>query len=46
MGFCLASLWSLGIPQEKPVYGVFAVVLAAGTLLLTMTDTRNDKRFC
>ena len=42
-GFCLMSLWSLGILQEKPLYGVFAVLLAAGTLLLALADTKNDK---
>lgn len=33
-GYCLVSLWSLKILQTVPIYGVFAAVLAVGTLLL------------
>ena len=32
--YCLASLFSLGILQAVPWYGVLAVLLAAGTMLL------------
>ena len=32
--YCMVSLWSLKILQTVPIYGVFAAVLAVGTLLL------------
>ena len=35
-GYCLAALWSLEIPQTVPWYGALGVILAAGTLLLSM----------
>lgn len=35
-GYCLAALWSLKIPQTVPWYGILGVILAAGTLLLSM----------
>ena len=35
-GYCLAALWSLKIPQTVPWYGALGVILAAGTLLLSM----------
>lgn len=40
-GYCLAALWSLKIPQTVPWYGVLAVLLAAGTLLLSLADRKN-----
>ena len=33
-GYCLISLFSLGILQAVPIYGVFTAALAVGTLLL------------
>lgn len=33
-GYCLAALFSLGILQAVPCYGVLAMILTAGTLLL------------
>ena len=33
-GYCLMSLWSLEILQAVPWYGIIAVLLTAGTLLL------------
>ena len=35
-GYCLAALWSLKIPQTVPLYGALGIILAAGTLLLSM----------
>ena len=35
-GYCLAALWSLKIPQTVPWYGALGVILAAGTLLLSI----------
>ena len=35
-GYCLAALWSLEIPQSVPWYGALGIILAAGTLLLSM----------
>ena len=35
-GYCLAALWSLKIPQTVPWYGILGVILAAGTLLLSI----------
>ena len=35
-GYCLAALWSLKIPQTVPWYGALGIILAAGTLLLSM----------
>ena len=35
-GYCLAALWSLEIPQTVPWYGALGIILAAGTLLLSM----------
>ncbi len=43
-GYCLAGLLSLGILQAVPWYGVFAVILAAGTLLLTMIIQGSKRR--
>ena len=40
-GYCLAGLLSLGILQAVPWYGVFAVILAAGTLLLGSLGSRQ-----
>ena len=40
-GYCLAGLLSLGILQAVPWYGVFAVILAAGTLLLGSLGNRQ-----
>ena len=43
-GYCLAGLISLGILQAVPWYGVFAVILAAGTLLLgTLGSSQKGK---
>ena len=36
-GYCLVSLLSLGVLQTVPWYGVLAVLLAAGTVLLSLT---------
>ena len=36
-GYCLVSLFSLGVLQTVPWYGVLAVLLAAGTVLLSLT---------
>ena len=35
-GYCLIALFSLGIHREVPWYGVLAVLLAAGTILLSL----------
>ena len=35
-GYCLAALWSLKIPQTVPWNGALGVILAAGTLLLSI----------
>ncbi len=40
-GYCLAALWSLGILQAVPLYGIIALALSAGTLLLSVS-VRND----
>lgn len=40
-GYCLMSLWSLKILQTVPWYGIIAVLLAAGTLLLCVVNNRN-----
>ena len=40
-GYCLTGLLSLGILQAVPWYGVFAVILAAGTLLLGSLGSRQ-----
>ena len=42
-GYCLAALWSLGILQAVPWYGFFAVLLAAGTLLLGAVNEQGMK---
>ena len=40
-GYCLAGLISLGILQAVPWYGVFAIILAVGTLLLGALGSRQ-----
>ena len=40
-GYCLAALWSLKIPQTVPWYGALSVILAAGTLLLSLAERKN-----
>lgn len=42
-GYCLASLFSLGIPQIVPWYGAVAVLLSAGTLLLCVIHAKYGK---
>ena len=42
-GYCLVSLFSLGILQAVPWYGILAVVLTAGTLLLGAVNVRNEE---
>ena len=39
-GYCLVSLLSLGVLQTVPWYGVLAVLLAAGTVLLSLNGGR------
>ena len=40
-GYCLAALFSLGILQAVPWYGILAVVLTVGTLLLGAVSLKN-----
>lgn len=40
-GYCLASLWSLRILQTIPLYGIFAVLLTCGTLLLCLVGRKE-----
>ena len=42
-GYCLASLWSLGILQAVPWYGLFAVILLVGTLLLCIVKEKEKE---
>ena len=44
-GYCLAALFSLGIPQALPWYGILALLLAAGTLLLGALGKKTIKGF-
>ena len=44
-GYCLTSLWSLGILQTAPWYGLFAVVLSVGTLLLCVVKEKNIETY-
>ena len=41
-GYCLVSLFSLGILQAVPWYGILAVILATGTLLLSAVRTKGE----
>ena len=41
-GYCLAALFSLGILQTVPWYGVLAVILATGTLLLGAVNEKGS----
>ena len=41
-GYCLVSLFSLGILQAVPWYGIFAVVLTVGTLWLSALYEREQ----
>ena len=41
-GYCLVSLFSLGILQTVPWYGILAVILAAGTLLLGAVNRKES----
>ena len=41
-GYCLVSLFSLGIRQAVPWYGIFAVVLTVGTLWLSALYEREQ----
>ena len=43
-GYCLAALWSLGIMQAVPIYGVFAMILASGTLLLSAAKNEGETK--
>lgn len=43
-GYCLAALWSLGIMQAVPIYGVFAMILAIGTLLLCAAKNEGEPK--
>ena len=40
-GYCLVSLFSLGILQAVPWYGILAVILAAGTVLLSTVNHKS-----
>ena len=40
-GYCLAALWSLGILLAVPLYGVLAVALTVGTLMLSYIQKRE-----
>ena len=42
-GYCLAGLFSLGIPQAVPWYGVVALIMTVGTLLLCAINVRAEK---
>ncbi len=42
-GYCLAGLFSLGIPQTVPWYGAAAVLLSAGTLFLCAIHAKYGK---
>ena len=44
-GYCLAALWSLGIPQAVPLYGVFGAILAVGTLMLCAIERTGLERY-
>ena len=41
-GYCLAALWSLGILQERPIYGLLALLLAAGMLMLVSINCKGE----
>ena len=41
-GYCLAALWSLGILQERPIYGLLALLLAAGMLMLVSINFKGE----
>ena len=43
-GYCLAALWSLGIMQAVPLYGVFAMILAVGTILLGVAKNEGEPK--
>ena len=43
-GYCLAALWSLGIMQAVPIYGVFAMILASGILLLSAAKNEGETK--
>lgn len=43
-GYCLAALWSLGIMQAVPIYGVFAMILTSGTLLLSAAKNEGETK--
>ena len=40
-GYCLAALLSLGIFKEVPLYGVFALLLASGTVFLSLISEQQ-----
>ena len=42
-GYCLVSLFSLGILQAVPWYGILVVVLAVGTLLLGAVSVKSKE---
>ena len=42
-GYCLVSLFSLGILKAMPWYGILAVVLTAGTLLLGAVNAKDKE---
>ena len=42
-GYCLVSLFSLGILQAVPWYGIFAVLLTVGTMLLGAVSVKGKE---